>query len=58
MNNDIEMKSQDYKEGFTHAIINVIQILSDNSNLTQTKLIDLLNIVVNEVDKVHHPRGP
>ena len=49
METEIVIRSDDYQDGFRDAIINVIRIINDNSNLTKSKLVDLLNLVTQEL---------
>lgn len=51
MNNEVIMKSDDYKQGFTDALFQVVRILNENDHLREKALITLLNSILTSIDK-------
>lgn len=50
-NKEIIIRSKDYKDGYSDAIISVVGILTENFNITQHNLISLLNTVVLNINR-------
>ena len=48
---EIIIRSKDYKEGFSDAIVSVVGIINENANMTQNQLLSLLNTVVGNINR-------
>lgn len=49
---EIEITSQEFKNGFTAAIINIIKIIDENEEIQKQKILQLLNTVLQETNNV------
>ena len=51
-NSEVIISSEDYKRGFSQAIFQVMKIIGENNDIQMKSLINLLNTVVKEINKV------